>query len=423
MKLARVYRRYSLLVLTVVLVLGCISQYCIYSYSIHRTTDDVLREYRRDIEEFAAENDTLSLLGNIELKHSYLRRASRDAVRPRVRQTIYDSLIYSAYEQEPIVYRVLNFPVSTARRDYIVTLTLPTLEQHELVLAVIVSSVGLFLLFAGASLYAPRYMRRTMGPLYRILARMRSYDIREREPERPEVTDIDEFNELNAGLHQMMSRMRHDYKALKELMENASHELQTPLSVAAMKLEQLQQLCMHDERQMQYIAAVQDSLRRVSRFNRSMMLIARISSDQFYRREAVSLTALAKCFLEDHGEFVTAREVRVRWSASEEFVAHLHPMLAEMLVNNVLSNALKYNCRGGEIRIRTDAEMFCVENTYGNTIPEGDLFERYVRSEAYPQSTGLGLPIVREICIHNRLRAAAEATRSLFRLAISRDEP
>lgn len=192
MRLAHKYRRYSLVILTVVLVLGCISQYCIYSYSIHRTTDDVLREYRRDIEQYAAQNDSLLPFNNIELKHSYLRALSRDAEQAPVDETIYDSLIYSFYEKEPVVYRVLNFPVTAAGRNYVVTLTLPTLEQDELVFAVIVSSLGLFLLFAGASFYALRYMGRTMAPFYRILEQIRNYVIRGQQPirrSRPESTN------------------------------------------------------------------------------------------------------------------------------------------------------------------------------------------------------------------------------------------
>lgn len=423
MKLVRKYRRYSLAVLTVVLVLGCVSQYCIYSYSIHRTTDDVLREYRRDIEEYAAEHDSLMTFSSVELKHSYLRAVgNRTGRAPRIDETICDSLLYSVYEGEPIVYRVLNFPVSTTRQDYIVTLTLPTLEQHELVAAVVISSLGLFLLFVGASLFALRYMDRVLNPFYCLLNRMRNYDIRARIPAPPEPTDIDEFNELGEGLYGMMQRMHHGYGALKELVENTSHELQTPLAVVQMKLERLQQLCMGSEEQMQCIAEVQDAMRRMSRYNRSLMLIARISSDRFYQRERIDLTRLAERFFRECGEILSARSLQVEWHREGNFSANLHPILAEILLNNILSNAVKYSDDGGRIVVWCDVSGLSVENAYSNAIPDGDLFERYIRSHEHTASTGLGLPIVREICIRNGLIVSVDFTAGRFRLRLRLSE-
>lgn len=422
MKLVRKYRKYSLVVLSVVLVLGCVSQYWIYSYSIHRTTDDVLREYRRDIEAYAAGRDSLMKFSSVELKHSYLRAVDlRSGRSEEVDQTIRDSLIYSAYHDEPVIYRVLKFPVSTSRQDYVVSLALPTLEQDELVAAVVVSSVGLFLLFAAASFIAVRSADRVLKPFYRLLARMRAYDIGGRKPEPPEPTDIDEFNELGQGLYALMERMHHGYGALKELVENTLHELQTPLAAMRIKLERLQQLCPESEEQMLCIAGMQDLLRRMSRYNRSLMLIVRISSDRLYKRERIGLAGLVLRFLGEYREILSARSLEVRWEREADFPVLMHPMLAEILVNNILSNAVKYNYDGGTIVIRCGADSLCVENTYFNTIPSGDLFERYIRSGEHSDATGLGLPIVREICIRNGLCASAGFTDERFRLCVKSD--
>ncbi|MEG1865175.1 MAG: hypothetical protein RR199_07635, partial [Alistipes sp.] len=150
MKLSYKYRRHALLTLVVVLLLGCISQYYIYCYAIHRTTDDVLCEYRTDIEEYVSRTGSLMFFSTVELQHSYLRTtiAPRSHSKVKVREAIYDSLIYNRHEQEFLIYRLLNFPVKTNDQNFIVTLILPTLEQTDLVKAVVISSVVLLLLFA-----------------------------------------------------------------------------------------------------------------------------------------------------------------------------------------------------------------------------------------------------------------------------------
>ena len=48
-----------------------------------------------------------------------------------------------------------------------------------------------------------------------------------------------EFNQLNRFLDEMTSKIRHDYKSLKEFTENASHEMQTPLAIIKGKMELL----------------------------------------------------------------------------------------------------------------------------------------------------------------------------------------
>lgn len=72
MKLVSIYWKYTVYAFLVVLVLGSITHYYIFRNSIHRSTDDVLQEYKQDIQEYAASHDTLLSLHDLELKHSRL---------------------------------------------------------------------------------------------------------------------------------------------------------------------------------------------------------------------------------------------------------------------------------------------------------------------------------------------------------------
>lgn len=72
MKLTSIYWKYTVYTFLVVLVLGSITHYYIFRNSIHRSTDDVLQEYKQDILDYAANHDTLLSLHDLELKHSRL---------------------------------------------------------------------------------------------------------------------------------------------------------------------------------------------------------------------------------------------------------------------------------------------------------------------------------------------------------------
>ena len=424
MKLINKFRRYIFFVITIVLFLGSIVQYSIYRYSIHRTTDDVLREYRTDIENYVEIENNLPSLSSIEFKHSYLRTMSKEAFyNELIDEAIYDSLIFSAYEGEPVVYRVLNFPVSTPDEDYIVTLALPTLEQEELIFGVIISSIALFLFFITGTLLAVRYMQRVMTPFYEILDIMRCYDLHKNKISQNKIyTDIDEFKELSKGLHNMMERIQKDYVSLKELVENTSHELQTPISVILMKIEQLQQQCSGDKLLMEKIEVIQSSLRRMSNYNRSLMLIARISSDHFYKQEFIDITNLCVNYIEEHEDVISIKNIIINSDINNHFKISIHPILAEFLVNNLFVNAIKYNIEGGYITINTDSDYLTIKNTHWNEIPEGNLFKRYVRMKDDLQSTGLGLQIVYEICQKNNLDITYSLSEEYFEIKITREK-
>ncbi|MEG1649982.1 MAG: GHKL domain-containing protein, partial [Rikenellaceae bacterium] len=420
MKLAYKYRRHSIFTLIVVVLLGCVSQFYIYRYAIHRTTDDVLCEYRIDIEEFVEQTGSLLPFTGIEWQHSYLRTAvvpiSNDKI--KVSEMIYDSLIYNRHEDQFIVYRVLNFPIKSESKNYIVTLVLPTLEHDDMVTAVVISSSVLLLLFFMTLFLSRRYIDRLTRPLYKLLDSMRSYDARKHNRVELAISDIDEFNELNDVLYSMMMKIENDYKSLKEMAENTSHELQTPLTILRMKLEQLQQSCVESEENMQAIVAMQNVLHRMARFNTSLLLITRISNDSFNERESVSINEMIDNFISLHDEILEAMSLAVVKHTRGVFVVQLHRMLAQVLIDNVLSNTLKYSKKGSSIVIDIDEKSLIVTNTYSNKIPKGDLFVRYNRSRDYENSTGLGMPIIREICIKNGLEVTVEHTDALFSLTI-----
>ena len=423
MKLVNIFRRVWLRALAIVLIAGTVLQYYIYVFALHRTTDDVLTEYRRDIETLASVSDSILSFDKVELMHSYLR-IDDDAVSRRVQidERIRDTIIISHYDDyDPVVYRVMNFPVKTKHQQYIVSLALPTLEQDEMIGAVTISSIGLVVLIVGASLFALHLMSRKLHPFYQLLDRIRTYDFRKNPPKKYTPTNIHEFDELGCELYELFWRMHNGYNTLKELIENTSHELQTPLAVIRMKLEKLEQQCNTDE-QMLSISEIHDSLRHLSQYHHSLMIIARISSDRFYRQERIVLNDYLKRFVTNYEEFLLTRNIRVSWGSQQTFFVVIHSALAEILVNNLLSNAIKHNRDDGEINISLEETSLTIINDCAPDCKkvEGDLFQRYVCNREHKASTGIGLAIVREICERNKLQVSARYIEDRFMIKVSK---
>jgi signal transduction histidine kinase len=81
--------------------------------------------------------------------------------------------------------------------------------------------------------------------------------------------------------------------------------------------------------------------------------------------------------------------------------------LAEMLVMNLVKNAIVHNYQGGDIHILMQSSGFIIENTSkGPSLVNGQLFQRFRKKSESKQSTGLGLAIVKAIAEESGLEIA-----------------
>ena len=421
MKLTTIYRRYTINILLAVLVLGSVSHYYVFRYSIHRSTDDVLQEYRQRVIEYAAENDTLISLQQLEMKHSRLL-FSQVAKEVDYEGVIYDSLIYSHHEQEKVVYRILNFDVKAGQTYYKVSLSQPTLEEDDLIFAVVISLVLLLLFFMAASFLVSNYYTRVLWrSFYKLLSYLRRYKI-DRLSMRPlPHSGIDEFDEMNGVVYKMISQIHGDYKSLKEFTEDTSHELQTPLSIIKAKLELLQQMELNNAKSMELIQSMQRAVTRISNFNRTLLLIAKINNDQFVETEWVDLEELFEEYLSSYEDVLANRKITIHRQCRALFVVRMNRMLADRLVMNILSNALRYNVSGGHLTFIFGKDELCVHNTYDHLLPEGDLFGRFVKAAQESEATGLGLTIVKDICMKSGLKVELQITEVEFGIVLRKE--
>ena len=414
MGLSKIYKRNTLRVLVLVLLLGCISHYLVFTYLVHHSVDEILQEHRQNIEHFVFEHDTLIISDNPVLNNS---RLTYEVFPLSQDFTAYsrDTLVYSEYKEEMVVYRLYTFALPAKNEDYLITLWQATVDTEDILLAVVVSLVILFVLFILFFFRMTNWFNRVLWhPFYDMLSQLREVDITRKNVVRLSDQRVDEFKELNHTLNRMLKKSFEDYTSLKELTENTSHELQTPLSVIKAKLELLQQYATDDETQSQLIRTVGHAVDRMSRINRSLLLIAKINNNQFVYAGEVEVNPKLDHFLETYEDIIQAKTIRLVRQYEEILRLAIHPALIDILVSNLLSNAIRYNIPGGKLMLRTTRNCLSIVNTYRDAIPEGDLFARFNRSTQEKEATGLGLSIVKSICEKNNLNIRLEITGKEF---------
>jgi len=276
-----------------------------------------------------------------------------------------------------------------------------TFENEDLIL---ILALTLFILLSSAfiiSFSSTRRMNRAVWSGFeRNLHEIESYSFRLSRDISLERSDIEEFERLNIVMTDFISGLKSDYLMLKEFTENASHEIQTPLSIALMNLEEILQ---HDinEDVFKKVMTVINSLKRLTTLNQSLILLAKIENMQFERGSEVSLNEIIFRKKEDMSAFIDAKNLDVEIKTEGNFLIGMNASLSDILIGNLFANAVNHNVTGGIIRIFIKPGFLQIRNTGENhSLTNKNIFNRFVSGN--PKSPGLGLAIVRQICeTHN----------------------
>jgi signal transduction histidine kinase len=311
-----------------------------------------------------------------------------------------DTTIYDSIEHENIESRKIVLTTSAGSTYYKISITHSRLETEDLVQLIFYFMLGLFILIVLILFFLNRKLSYTLWhPFFTTLDQLRTFRIEQKKPVRFEGTTIYEFQQLNESLNRLLSKVQEDFNNLKEFTENASHEIQTPLAIIKSKIETVLQDHSLKPELYRQIQAAFESATRLSKLSETLLLLSKIENRQFVEEKEVNLSELIRERLEFIEELIEYKKVEVKVNFQDPVIARINPYLAEILINNLLNNAIRHNYDGGQIKILTSADKITFSNSGTPlTIPNEKLFQRFVKHKTGSESTGLGLSIVSEIC-------------------------
>jgi signal transduction histidine kinase len=318
-----------------------------------------------------------------------------------------DTLAYDQREKDLIPFRKLTFTVKSGDSHYEVSLLQSLLEMEDLQMVIFSFMGGLFLLLMISLFFVNRWLStKAWKPFFKSLSLLSSWKFSEDKAVHFDATDIAEFDQLNRLLENMMQKIRTDFVKLKEFTENASHEIQTPLAIIKSKLELVLQDKSLNDKQHQQIQAAFESTIRLSKLNEAMLLLSRIENQQFVGQQEIDFCQLIRSRVDYFEELFGLKQIEVTFQIANVVVITMNPLLAEILVNNLLSNALRHNHENGKVIISAGNQEITISNTGKNQeIDTARLFRRFAKhTTTSGESNGLGLSIAYEICKSNRIQ-------------------
>ena len=210
------------------------------------------------------------------------------------------------------------------------------------------------------------------------------------------------------------------YKSQREFVENAAHELQTPLAVFQVKIDSLIQRPDVTKEQSEILGSLNDSVSRLNRLNKNLLLISKIENDNYTGTETILLTSYVKKNIDFFTEQAKSRNLIIKTELQEELEIKSNPVLTEIFISNLFLNAIKHNIPGGQIIITITNNKLVFSNTgQSHPLNTDTLFNRFSKANPAEQGTGLGLSIVKKIAELNKWRVSYSYSHHLHSFTVT----
>lgn len=265
--------------------------------------------------------------------------------------------------------------------------------------------VVLLMLFGSARLLAGR----SIAPITQITAttnHITRSNLAERIalPPRP-----DELHTLASAINGLLHRVEQAVVREKQFTADASHELRTPLAVLRGTLEVLIRKPRSAAEYVENITLGIHEIDRLTHLVEQLLLLARFENPgEGQRRQELSVLSCVDEVLHRRRADLSAKRIRVDVQDGPAATITSDPHLVDLILDNVLANAIKYSPAGSTIGVgltQRGAQLLCTIADQGIGIRPEDLahiFNPLYRSEALAHKdidgTGLGLSIVAKAC-------------------------
>jgi signal transduction histidine kinase len=311
-----------------------------------------------------------------------------------------DTLIFRPGEREGEQFRRLSFHTNLGGTTYKVDILRSATDSDSLIDGIVQSaSIILLLLLGGGAILNYFISKKVWKPFYGVLDIIKDYRPGGEPVAVLPKSSISEFNNLNEVIERLVTKVENDFVNLKQFTENASHEIQTPLAIIKTKSELLLQLEELDKETVKEIVSINEAATRLSKLNQTLLQLMKIDNRQYQMTEKIDLSALLEKKLQRLNELVEMKNIKLKKSIDKNVFINMNVSLAEILLSNLLNNAIKHNVFGGEIDILLKYNELSIKNSGEelHTEPE-KLFGRFVKESNSNESIGLGLSLVKQIC-------------------------
>jgi two-component system sensor histidine kinase ArlS len=359
-------------------------------------TDETLILHKKEFVKYSL--PTLKT-ADIQNWNKYNRNIKIEPFKNSGKDTIFYNSYYDALDAEIEPYRELNASILIDGNPYTYSARINLMEKEDLMKSIaILFLVIISLLLIGLFVITKRLSINLWKPFYETLNQIEKFEIDKSNNPKFSETNIEEFNRLNNSIEKLIKKNTSIYHSQREFIENAAHELQTPLAVFQAKIDTLIQNADFTQEQYKILSSLNDSVSRLNRLNKNLLLLSKMENDIYTEKQTINLNEA----IEKHFDFFTeqakAKNLIIKTEMKEAVAIKSNPVLAEILISNLFLNAIRHNVNDGQVLITLANHSLTFSNTgQSQTLVANKLFNRFSKSNPSELGNGLGLAIIKKI--------------------------
>ncbi len=317
-----------------------------------------------------------------------------------------DTLIYNEDKDEDQLYRKKSVIIKANGKTYLLQMLINIDDFTKMKSDVASRIVPAFIILALVIVLFTTFLSGFLfQPFYRILSHIDRYKVGKGMNIPKVKTSSKEFQKLQSLFRNMVTRIEDDYRNLKEYTENMAHEIQTPLTIIRNKTERL----IADEEIMKKdadtVKIIYEETNHLSKLGNALNLLTKIENGEYNNTEIIKTKDVILKHIDAIDELLQLKSMKIETELTDEHQIILDPFLFDILLKNLIRNAIRYGHNIGPIKIRTTTDTISISN-YGEKLKvhTHKIFERFYSSNSTGQSLGLGLSLVKRICDFNQLK-------------------
>ncbi len=305
--------------------------------------------------------------------------------------------------------RVLTYPVVESGRVVNIVQVGMSLEMSDktrrrfLLTMAAVFPIGLILAGGGGGLLA----RRALKPVDRMAETARRISAEHLAARIEDAGGNDELSRLARTLNEMLERLDTSFAQIRQFSADASHELQTPLTILKGEIEVALRNPRSPEEYVRVLRSALEEIDRVARLVEGLLLLARADAGVLrLDLQPLDLAGLIEDVVAQTGVLAEKNGVRLALEEIEPIPVRGDADRLRRLVLNLIDNGIKYTPPGGGVTVSLRREegnaALRIKDTGTGIPPEEQekIFQRFYRTSegrARNEGSGLGLCIARSI--------------------------
>lgn len=393
--------RYLVIALLIVVAVWAGLFYAVILDEVYDNIDDGLKNSKILIEREAYANP--KLLNTPEFGINQFKIEPLPPGSYNLQDRLSSTMEFSEYDNEDQPIRLLDHVFKDVNGTYHrLTIRASIVEEDELLQDLLTALVVLYIMLVVSIAAINRYiLNKAWRPFYSLLGSLKKYKLGGSHNFKASQSDIAEFTTLGHELENLAERNETVFNSQKQFIENASHELQTPLAISLNKLELFAESHPLNEKQLAEIGKISETLQRLVRTNKSLLMLSKIENNQFAAHDTVDFNRLVQQLKDDFEDLAAYKNIEITIIDNAPLLFDMNKGLAASLLSNLIKNAVIHNQAGGFVTITIAINTISIKNS-GNTTPLDDkaIYNRFHRSTLHEQSTGLGLSIVKSVVVN-----------------------